>query len=124
MIAKKQKVIIPSVDLGGTKIDFGFFQTVGARKAVLNYPSTDVVKTKGRTDAYKTLKLVAELIKQRTREAEKAGWVVLRLLGIGAPGLYLDDGSVDPRTVPNIPGLAKINPADLLEEFLGEEWRV
>jgi len=64
------------------------------------------------------------LIKKRTRDVEKKGWAVLKLVGMGAPGLYLRDGSVDPQTVPNIPGLAKIKPADFLEDLLGNEWRV
>ncbi|MBW2144104.1 MAG: class I mannose-6-phosphate isomerase [Deltaproteobacteria bacterium] len=96
MYSKKQKIVIP----------------------------TDVVKAKGRTDAIRTLKRVAGLIKKRTRDVEKTGWTVLKLVGMGAPGLYLKDGRVDPRTVPNIPGLAKITPAGFLENLLGNEWRV
>jgi mannose-6-phosphate isomerase class I len=124
MIQKKQKIVMPSVDLGGTKIGFAFISIGQEREIALEYPPTEVVKNRGKTDAGKTLKLVADLVKKRTREATKRGWVVLKLLGIGAPGLYLKDGSVDPRTVPNIPGLAKIKPADALEDLLGKEWKV
>jgi len=35
MFQKKQKVVIPSVDLGGTKIGFAFFGIGGERKAAL-----------------------------------------------------------------------------------------
>ncbi len=124
MKQKKHAIVFPSVDLGGSKIDFAFFRTDGERKAALKYPPSDVIKTNGRTDAGKTLKLVAGLIKKRTREAENLGWTVLKLVGMGAPGLYLEDGSVDPKTVPNIPGLAKIKPADLLEDLLGRDWKI
>ena len=104
MTQQKQKLLIPSVDLGGTKIDFAFFTPDKERNIELEFPSTEVVKIKGETDAEKTLKLIAELIRKRTREAEKKGYTVLKLVGMGAPGLYLDDRSVDQRTVPNIPG--------------------
>ena len=115
MIQSKQKMIIPAVDLGGTKIDFAFFSTDAQRMVVLEYPSTEVIKVKGKTDADKTLKLIAELIKKRTREAEKKGFTVLKLVGMGAPGLYSEDKSVVPGTVPNIPGLAQIRPAEKLK---------
>lgn len=124
MMWKRHKMVIPSVDVGGTKIDFAFL-TIGKKSTVaLKYPSTGVIKVKGITDAEKTLKLVGRLIKKRTSEAEKKGWTVIRLVGMGAPGLYLEDGSVDPRTVPNIPGLAKIKPARALEDILGKKWKV
>ncbi len=121
---KRQKMVMPSVDMGGTKIDFAFLTMGKESKIALQYPSTDVVKVKGITDAGKTLKRVGELIKKRTREAEKKGWLVIRLVGMGAPGLYLEDGGVDPRTAPNISGLAEIKPAKALEDILGKEWKV
>jgi mannose-6-phosphate isomerase class I len=124
MIQTKPKIVMPSVDLGGTKIAFAFFSVDEDRKIAREYPPTKVVKGKGKTDADKTLKLVAELIKKRTHEVEKKGWLVLKLVGMGAPGLYLEDKSVDPRSVPNIPGLAKIKPADVLEGMLGKAWKV
>ena len=83
-----------------------------------------IKKEHGKTDAGKTLKHVATIIKAGTREVEKKGWVVLKLLGMGAPGLYLNDKSVNPVTVPNIPGLALIKPAEVLEDMLGNEWKV
>lgn len=124
MIHKKERFVIPSVDLGGTKIAFAFMRADKQRKTARVYPPTDVVKIKNRTDAGKTLELIARLIKKRTREMERMGWVVLKLVGMGAPGLHLEDGSVDPKSVPNIPGLAKTKPAVLLEEMLGKEWKV
>jgi predicted NBD/HSP70 family sugar kinase len=124
MIQKLPKIVIPSVDLGGTKIAFAFLSVDEDRRIVREYPPTEVVKRKGRTDADSTLKLIAKLIKERTREAEKKGWVVLKLVGMGAPGVYLEDGSVDPRSVPHNPGLAKIKPADVLEGMLGKAWSV
>lgn len=112
------------MDLGGTKIAFAFFRVDEDREIAREYPPTEVVKQKGKTDANRTLKLIAKLIKERTREVEKKGWLVLKLVGMGAPGLYLEDNSVDPRSVPNIPGLAKIKPANVLEDLLGKEWKV
>ncbi|MDY6853604.1 MAG: hypothetical protein SWO11_02690 [Thermodesulfobacteriota bacterium] len=123
MIQTSKKIVIPSVDLGATKIDFAFFSTQ-RRRAVLEYPSVEVVKTRGKTDAERTLRLIARLIRERTREAENKGLIVLKFVGIGAPGLYLNDNSVDARTVPNIPGLAHIKPAEVLEDMLGQEWKV
>ena len=124
MIFKKQNIVIPSVDLGGTKIGFAFVGIDEEREVTLEYPPTEVVKVKGKTDADRTLKLIAGLIKKRTRQVEKMGWTVLKLAGIGAPGLYLEDSRVDPRSVPNIPGLAKIKPAHVLKNMLGKAWKV
>ncbi|MFC1895704.1 hypothetical protein ACFL0Q_03440 [Thermodesulfobacteriota bacterium] len=124
MIQKSQKIVIPSVDLGGTKIGFAFMTADEERKVARNYPPMEVVKSKGKIDARETLKRVAQLIRKRTREVEEMGWIVLRLVGIGAPGLHLDDGSVDPRTVPNIPGLARMKPPDALKKMLGKGWKV
>ncbi len=124
MKSEKSRTIIPAVDLGGTKIAFAFMKTGKHRVAVKHYPPSEVVKTGGRTDAVKTLKRVAGLIKKRTREMEKKGWTVLNLVGIGAPGLYREDMSVDQKSVPNIPGLAEIRPAVFLETLLGKEWKV
>ncbi len=119
-----KRTVFPAVDLGGTKIAFAFVDTDDRREIAREYPPTEVVKVKGRTDANRTLRRVAGLIRKRTSEVEKRGWTVLRLVGIGAPGLYLEDNSVDPKTVPNIPGLAKIMPAKVLERLLGEAWKV
>ncbi|MBW1915576.1 MAG: hypothetical protein JRI86_11690, partial [Deltaproteobacteria bacterium] len=95
MIFKKQNIVIPSVDLGGTKIGFAFVGIDEEREVTLEYPPTEVVKVKGKTDADRTLKLIAGLIKKRTHQVEKMGWTVLKLAGIGAPGLYLEDNRVD-----------------------------
>ena len=124
MIPGRQRTVIPAVDLGGTKIGFAFVDADELRHPALEYPSTGVVKVKGRTDATRTLRRVAELIRKRTREVEKMGWLVLRTVGMGAPGLYGEDGRVDPRTVPNIPGLAGKKPAEALEGLLGKGWKV
>ncbi|MDY6969906.1 MAG: ROK family protein, partial [Spirochaetota bacterium] len=124
MIQRKQEILIPSLDLGGTKIDFAFFTADEKRKIALEYPSIKVIKENGKANAERTFRLIAELIKERTREAEKKGFFVLRLLGIGAPGLYMEDKSVDPRTVPNIPDLSIIKPVTFLEDLLGDDWKV
>jgi mannose-6-phosphate isomerase len=124
MIPAKQRTVMPAVDLGGTKIAFAFVDADEPGKSALEYPSTEVVRVKGRTDANRTLRRVAELIRKKTREAEKRGWLVLRTVGMGAPGLYGEDGRVDPRTVPNIPGLAGKKPAKVLEGLLGKGWKV
>ena len=124
MIPGSQRTVMPAVDLGGTKIGFAFVDADEPGKPALEYPSTEVCKVKGRTDANRTLRRVAELIRKRTREVEKRGWIVLRAVGMGAPGLYGQDGRVDPRTVPNIPGLAGKKPAKILEGLLGKGWNV
>ena len=124
MIPGRQKAVIPAVDLGGTKIGFAFVDVDKPGQPALEYPSTPVVKVKGRTDANRTLRRVAGLIRKRTREVEKTGCLVLRIVGMGAPGLYGQDGRVDPRTVPNIPGLAGRKPAAVLEGLLGKGWKV
>jgi mannose-6-phosphate isomerase class I len=120
----KKHALLPVVDLGGTKIGFAFVRADEPGRLALAYPSTEVVKVKGRTHANRTLQRVAELIRKRTREAEKKGWVVLRSVGMGAPGLYGQDGRVDPRTVPNIPGLGGTRPAKTLQKWLGRGWDV
>ncbi|MGW8321292.1 MAG: hypothetical protein ACWGSD_07045, partial [Thermodesulfobacteriota bacterium] len=124
MIPAKRRTVMPAVDLGGTKIALAFVDADSPGKSALEYPSTEVVRVKGRTDANRTLRRVAELIRKKTREVEKMGWLVLRLVGMGAPGLYGEDGRVDPRTVPNIPGLAGKKPAKVLEGLLGKGWKV
>ncbi len=124
MIRASERIVLPAVDLGGSKIAFAFFDADARRGIAREYPPTGVVKVEGRTDANRTLRRVAALIKKRTREVEKQGWRVLRLVGMGAPGLYGRDGRVDPRTVPNIPGLARKKPAKILESLLGKDWRV
>ena len=121
---ESEKTVFPAVDLGGTKIAFAFVEADARRGIARQYPAAEVVKVKGRTDASRTLKRVAELIIKRTREVEEGGWTVLRLVGMGAPGLYGEDGRVDPRTVPNIPGLAGKKPAKVLEGLLGKGWKV
>jgi len=120
----RQRIVMPAVDLGGTKIGFAFVDADEPGRLALEYPSAQVVRVKGRTDANRTLRRVAELIRRRTREVEKRGWIVLNAVGMGAPGLYGEDGRVDPRTVPNIPGLAGRKPAKVLEGLLGKGWKV
>lgn len=124
MIPGRKRTVMPAVDLGGTKIGFAFVDADEPGQPALEYPSTEVFKVKGQTDANRTLRRVAELIRKRTRETEKMGWLVLRTVGMGAPGLYGEDGRVDPRTVPNIPGLAGRKPAKILEGLLGKGWKV
>ncbi|MDY6935471.1 MAG: hypothetical protein SVZ03_14755 [Spirochaetota bacterium] len=124
MNIENERIVIPSVDLGGTKIDFAFVRADKKRQIAFEYPQVEVIKENGKIDIIKTLQLIAKLITERTSEVNRMGWVVLKLLGMGAPGLYLSDGSVDPRTVPNIPGLAQIKPAEVLAEMLGNGWRV
>jgi mannose-6-phosphate isomerase class I len=124
MNRQKARIVFPAVDLGGSKIAFAFMKTGKHRGMAKHYPPSEVVQTSGLTDAKATLKRVAALIKKRTREMEKEGWTVLKLVGMGAPGLYREDGSVDPVSVPNIPGLSEIKPADFLESLLGGEWKV
>ena len=120
----RKKVVMPAVDLGGTKIGFAMVEIGEPGRFALEYPPAKVAQVKGRTDAELTLRRVAELVRRGTREAERRGWTVLRSVGMGAPGLYLKDGSVDPRTVPNIPGLARMKPARTLERHLGKGWNV
>ncbi len=124
MNAINQKFVVPSLDMGGTKVAFAFIRAGKKRRIARKYPSEEVVRVNGQPDVVRTLNLAAKLILKRTREMEKKGWIVLRLVGMGAPGLYLDDNSVDPKSVPNLPGLAKVKPAILLEEKLGKEWKV
>jgi mannose-6-phosphate isomerase len=119
-----QKFVVPSVDMGGTKVAFAFIRVGKKRSIARRYPSEDVVRADGQPDVVRTLDLAAKLILKRTREMEKTGWTVLKLVGMGAPGLYLDDNSVDPKSIPNLPDLAKIKPAILLEEKLGKDWKV
>jgi hypothetical protein len=123
-ISVSERFVLPAVDLGGTKIAYAFVDADARRAIARAYPHAAVVKARGHTDANGTLKRIAEMILKRTREVERQGWTVLRLVGMGAPGLYRADGSVDPKTVPNIPGFAGIKPARVLERLLGEEWRV
>ena len=123
-VPARRRTVIPAVDLGGTKIAFAFVDADDRRGIAREYPPEEVVKVKGRTDAGRTLKRVAGLIRKRAREVEKEGWTVLRLVGMGAPGLYREDGGVVAGTVPNIPGLARIRPARVLERLLGEGWQV
>ncbi len=120
----KHRTVLPAVDLGGTKIAFALVDADEGRGIAREYPPAEVVKVKGRTDGRRTLHRVAELIRKGTREAERDGWTVLRLVGMAAPGLYGDDGTVDPRTVPNIPGLAGTRPARVLKGLLGKEWEI
>jgi mannose-6-phosphate isomerase len=120
----RKKVVMPAVDLGGTKIGFAMVEIGEPGTFALEYPPAEVAKVKGRTDAALTLRRVADLVRRGTREAERKGWTVLRSVGMGAPGLYLEDGGVDPRTVPNIPGLARMKPARTLEKHLGKGWNV
>jgi predicted NBD/HSP70 family sugar kinase len=111
IVPARKRTVLPAVDLGGTKIAFAFVDADDRRGIAREYPPVEVVKVKGRTDAERTLRRVAGLIRKRVREVEKGGWTVLRLVGMGAPGLYREDGSVVPGTVPNIPGLARTRPA-------------
>ncbi len=123
-IAAGGKIVLPAVDLGGTKIAFAFVHADAGRGIAREYPPAEVVKVKGSTHARRTLERVADLIRRRSRQVERQGWTVLPRVGIGAPGLYLEDDTVDPRTVPNIPGLAAIKPARELERLLGRPWKV
>lgn len=120
----RKKVVMPAVDLGGTKIGFAMVEIGEPGTFALEYPPVEVPKVKGRTDAALTLQRVTELIRKGTREAERRDWTVLRSVGMGAPGLYREDGSVDPKTVPNIPGLSAMKPAKVLEKHLGKGWNV
>jgi mannose-6-phosphate isomerase class I len=123
-MAEKKGVVIPAVDLGATKIAMAFIRAEKRRTIAKLYPPAAVVREKGFTDAVQTLKRVARLIKTRTREMENQGWIVVKRVGMGAPGLYREDGSVNPKSVPNIPGLAQIRPALFLQEILGKDWKV
>jgi mannose-6-phosphate isomerase class I len=127
-----QNVAIPAVDLGGTKIAMAFVRVkvqangqTGQKRAIArSYPPVPVFRTRGMTDAVRTLRRIAGLVRKRVRDMEKDGWTVIRRMGMGAPGLYLPDGSVDPKSVPNIPGLALLKPAAFLEHALGKGWKV
>ncbi len=121
-------IVRVGIDIGGTNVRIGFYSTNG------NNPSDDPVifslstklprSRRGVTDIKDVIRRARRMISKSVPLMERAGWTVERSVGVGAPGAYLEDGSVYPGSARNIPSLEQVKLHELLKSSLGEDWAV
>ncbi len=110
------------VDIGGTNLRVGFVRVDSGR--VISFRSSSLPRRRGTPDIRAAVARASAFIVENAARLEKNGWRVVRQVGVGAPGAYLENGRAYPGTAPNIPELEKIELYRLFARRLGSAWTV
>ncbi|HRY30252.1 MAG TPA: hypothetical protein P5079_09490, partial [Elusimicrobiota bacterium] len=94
-------------------------------KCVIHSVSADIPRgANGLTDVAEAVRIAGNLLRRSRLDVEAEDWKIVKGVGVSAPGAYLNDGSVYPGTVPNIPGLENIRLHEALQKEFGGDFTV